>query len=283
MNKYAPIEQIIAKLDNDFNLDNSDWIPRVATWAIEVMSQLKVLKTVKKRRRLTVTNRIAKSKCNIEVSGLKVYDKNGCEIKELDYNYGCRCDSGISEDSSSTGGRNDEPVGVGGFGGIGVAEKYEEGKTPYDSVSVHVNKYPPNDSRVVDTFIAAPRKGCEHNYVIVDCHTIELNFDTDCIIIESNEVATMYSDYFKAEVPVIPNNGYLIEAIGYYCLYKMLCRGMKHPVFNLSASQYGTNPYYLYTTMFEKARRSVINDEIDTDNLSGAWNSYFYNYTFPKK
>ena len=45
--KYRPIEHIIAKLDNDFNLDNSDWIPRIAVWTIEAMSQLKCLATEK--------------------------------------------------------------------------------------------------------------------------------------------------------------------------------------------------------------------------------------------
>lgn len=279
MDKYTPIEHIIAKLDNDFNLDNSDWIPRIATWAIEVMSQLKVLRTVKRRRTISVNNRIAKIKCNIETNGLKVYDNNGCEIKELDYSD----DECCGASPFSTGEQNGESVDNGGYGGIGYAEQYKQGKSPYDSIGIHVNNYTPNDTRVINQFVQTPRRGCDRNYVIVDCNTIELNFDTDCIVIETNVIATTYSDYFKAEVPVIPNNGYLIEAIGYYCLYKMLCRGMKHPVFNLNASQYGTNPYYLYNTMYEKARRSVINDNVNIDNLSNSWNSYFYDYTFPKR
>lgn len=299
--KYRPIEHIIAKLDNDFNLDNSDWIPRIAAWTIEAMSQIKCLAKEKKCFKVAVINRIAKSPCNLEVKGLKIYDSRGCPIDELDdckKKSSCCGRNGFRDDdeddendndmaSPSTGGRHRHHNHNGGFGGIGVANDYAEGRTPYDPIGIHVNHYPPHDTRVVNRFVEnTSRTGKCRNYILVDCHTIELNFDDKFITIETDAVKTFYSDYFKAEVPVIPNNGLLIEAIGYYCLYKILCRGIKHPVFNLQASQYGTNAYYLWTVYRERARRSVINDEIDEALNKGKdsreWQSYFYNYTFPK-
>ena len=33
-NKTITIEHIIGKLDNDFNPDGSDWIPRVPAWCV---------------------------------------------------------------------------------------------------------------------------------------------------------------------------------------------------------------------------------------------------------
>ena len=47
-NPNTNIEHIIAKIDNDFNIDNSDWIPRVAAWVIEALSILKCTKLEKK-------------------------------------------------------------------------------------------------------------------------------------------------------------------------------------------------------------------------------------------
>ena len=41
--KNTQLERLIAKIDNDFNPDNSDWIPRVGAWAIDAMSQINVL------------------------------------------------------------------------------------------------------------------------------------------------------------------------------------------------------------------------------------------------
>ena len=103
----------------------------------------------------------------------------------------------------------------------------------------------------------------ERNYVLVDCNKIEINFDANYIYVETEYVETVCSNLFNCEVPVIPNNGLLIEAIAYYCIYKMLCRGYKHPVFNLNASQYGTNPYYIWNQLKEEAKRSVLNNNAD--------------------
>ena len=83
-NKTITIEHIIAKLDNDFNPDGSDWIPRVPAWCVDAMNELKVLRKVDKKMKLTVINKIAKSKCCLIDDGLKVYDSNGCEVPRAD-------------------------------------------------------------------------------------------------------------------------------------------------------------------------------------------------------
>ena len=62
-NSKITVEHIIAKIDNDFNPDNSDWIPRVAAWCTDAMNQLKVLNKVDKAISYKVVNRIAKSPC----------------------------------------------------------------------------------------------------------------------------------------------------------------------------------------------------------------------------
>lgn len=62
-------------------------------------------------------------------------------------------------------------------------------------------------------------------------------------------------------------------------MYKMLTRGYVHPVMNLAASQYGTNPYYIWMQTKEEAKRSVINDGTD-QILDDLWRSAFYIGTF---
>src|SRR5574344_931877 len=51
--------RLIGKVDNDFNISESDWIPRAAAWVIDALSQMKVLPMERKRRTLNVDNRIA--------------------------------------------------------------------------------------------------------------------------------------------------------------------------------------------------------------------------------
>ena len=110
-NKTITIEHIIAKLDNDFNPDGSDWIPRVPAWCVDAMNELKVLRKVDKKMKLTVINKIAKSKCCLIDDGLKVYDSNGCEVPRADGSkYRC---SDTESAPSSTGGLRDK-FAVGG-------------------------------------------------------------------------------------------------------------------------------------------------------------------------
>lgn len=299
-NVNTSVERIIAKIDNDFNPDGSDWIPRVIAWTIDAMSQLDVLRYVPKRRKLNVTNRIARSYCPLSDRELKVYDSNGCEIKRLTGgSKGCSCTSPTGGRPSGQGYYNKPtdrdnpdcvvypPCDCGASDRVSVVDTGYTGKETYGSVAIHTNSDVPAYKHIVhEETYSTPRKGSEdRNYVLICGDTIELNYDANCIEIESLEVETEYSDYYKCDVPVIPNNGILIEAIGFYCMYKMLCRGMKHPVFNLNASQYGTNPYYQWMQLKDKARAGVIVDmQKQTGNDdSNAWRSYFYNYTFPKR
>lgn len=42
------MKRIVGKVDNDFNLSESDWIPRAAAWIIDALSQMKCLPMTKK-------------------------------------------------------------------------------------------------------------------------------------------------------------------------------------------------------------------------------------------
>lgn len=272
MENQITVEHIIAKIDNDFNPDNSDWIPRVAAWCVDAMNQLKVLRIVDKKRTLTVNSRIAKSPCCLG-NDIKVYDSNGCEIARAD----AKCNS--CNDSSFTGGQNNTNTDKDcNPNGSGTREVLFLGNTEYETFSEHVNTVVERERHNVTTLKSTPRKG--RNYVI-DGFSIELNFDDTEITIVNKEVETKYSNYYHCEVPVIPNNGILAEALAYYCMYKMLTRGYKHPVFNLGASQYGTNPYYMWMQLKDKAKTSITLDQQKDDN--GAWRKFFINSMLPFK
>lgn len=263
------LERIIAKIENDFNPDNSDWIPRVAAWTIDAMAQLKVFNTIKKQRTLSVNERIAISPCPISEQGFAVYDSNGCKINKLDSKNNRCC-------SSFTG---------------------ENQKAISDTVSININnsaKYAPNElaeytnspkfeDRHIIKDISSNLVNINKNYIIIGDNKIELSFDTDKIIIENIELETYYSDYFKCNLPVIPDNGNLIEAIASYCMYKMLLRGYKHPVLTLQGNNPAINPYVNWISLKPKVKTSIVLDkQLDISNTN-AWRSYFYNFTFIPK
>lgn len=268
------VERIIAKIDNDFNPDNSDWIPRVGAWCIDAMSMIDCLCLERKKVKLAVKDRIATSSCPIDNNNIKVYDSNGCKIKEAEEAQdGCACPStggvpksGTTELSASAGlYETNNP--------IATAPDYLVAET------LNADKEWPGRYRINEYNLGQDNIK-ERNYVLADCNKIELNFDTDCIVIEYDAVKTEPTS-LGYELPVIPNNGVLIEALVYYCMYKMLCRGYKHPVFNLQASQYGTNPYYIWTQIKEEARRSVLANQFDSDeDIAKILRGNFYINTF---
>ena len=238
------ISRLIGKIDNDFNISESDWIPRVAAWVIDALSQMKVLPMERKRRVLEVSERIAQFPCCINADEIKVYDKNGCEISQLDSNSSCGCNIEVNNYSPQE---------------IAVIDDNNKSGINFMNVGTVVN----NSNR---------------NFVLQG-NNIELNFDTDKIIVETLEVATYYDEYYDYEVPYIYDDGLLLEALAWYCLFKYLSRGSKHTIYDLKSTNAVINPYMQWQALKVKAANSV---KIKLNRDKG-WRSFFYNSTFTPK
>ncbi len=241
--KQVQLSRLIGKVDNDFNLSESDWIPRVGAWVTDALSQMKCLPMERKRRTLEVSSRIATFPCELNTTELKVFDSRGCEIPALNSNNQCSC--------SELGNKNPNSEIV-----------------IFDSE----NKTGVNTMEVANIVTANNR-----NFVVAG-NNIELNFDTDSIIVESYEVATYYDEYFDCEVPYIYDNGKLLEALSWYILFKYLSRGSKHTVYSLTSPNPVTNPFTQWNTLRPKAEMSV---KIDlAKETERGWRNFFYNSTF---
>lgn len=235
------ISRLIGKIDNDFNISESDWIPRVAAWVIDALSQMKVLPMERKRRVLEVSERIAQFPCCINADEIKVYDKNGCEISQLDSNSSCGCNINDNNYSPQE---------------IAVIDDNNKSGVNFMNVGTVIN----NSNR---------------NFVLQG-NNIELNFNTDKIIVETLEVATYYDEYYDCEVPYIYDDGLLLEALAWYCLFKYLSRGSKHTIYDLKSTNAVINPYMQWQALKVKAANSV---KIKLNQDKG-WRSFFYNSTF---
>ena len=266
------IERIIAKIDNDFNPDNTDWIPRVAAWVTDALLQLDVNLTKRKRISLPIRNRIGISQYNLR--NAIIYDKCGNRISEATANASdCPCNG-----SSSTGDLEQTTMASATDTSETICNE-DANDAPNQMVSQQIA---PNRYNIYEFELGCDK---QRNYVLIDDTKIELNFDTDCIQLEYDFIETQESELYGCELPMIPNDGVLIEALTYFCMYKMLTRGYKHPVMNLAASQYGTNPYYIWLQMKEQAKRSIINRNFDRDmdDNSRMFRSALYIDTFDPK
>ena len=242
INNQLTLQRLVGKIDNDFNISESDWIPRVAAWTIDALSQMQVLPMERKRRELEVSERIAQFPCQLNATEFKVFDKNGCEIPNLKESKGCGC-------SRASYVNRDSEIAI------------------FDSS---------NKTGVQPMEIANVVSANNRNYVL-DCNNIELNFDTDKIIVESYEVATYHDDYYDCECPYIYDNGLLLEALAWYCLFKYLSRGSSHPIYDLKSPNQVINPFIQWNTLKTKAANSV---KIAISNSRDGWNNFFYNSTF---
>lgn len=268
-NSVTNIERIIAKIDNDFNPDGTDWIPRVGAWTYDAMSMLGAIQYETKTKVLNVVNRIAKIPTCADIKDLKVYDEKGCRVRELEDMCDCVSLRGDSSeefiDATLSIAVNKNPE-VNIHADHAIIAGQDENKEPI----VEVHHYNNADNTL--------------NYVVTKNGMIEFNKDIKTVTVKYSDIKSSCDNKWGCDLPVIPNNGLLIEAIAYYCMYKMLCRGYTHPVFNLKASQYGTNPYYEWQQLKDKAKRSVIIDaQGNVEDDSHLWNSAFYLYTFVPK
>lgn len=241
INNQVPLERLIGKIDNDFNISESDWIPRVAAWTIDALSQMKCLPMERKKRKLEVYDKIATFPCELNAKNIKVYDSNGCEVKPL--NKESLCCSGLDNN--------------------------------YTNSEIAVYKHNPTSAS--DTVEVRKVIGGNNRNFVLQGNNIELNFEADEIIVETYEVATYHDDYYDCEVPYIYDNGDLLEALAWYVMFKYLSRGGKHQVYSLTSNNQILNPYIQWTAAKTKATVSVRN-QISKD-IDG-WRNFFYNSTF---
>ena len=237
------VSRLVGKIDNDFNISESDWIPRVAAWTIDALSQMQLLPMEKKKRILEVSNKIAQFPCTLNTTELKVFDSNGNEIPE--YNKDKGCNTGYAT----------RPFGI-----------FDSSNT--DGI---------NAVEVVEMSCCGGNSNSGRNFVL-DCNQIHLSFETDSIQVESYEVATYHDDYYDCECPYIYDDGLMLEALAWYCLYKWLSRGGSHPVFSLKAQQPGLNPLLQWNYFRPKAINSV--KKKLSEGKNDGWNNFFYNSTF---
>lgn len=240
--RQLTLARLLAKVSNDFNLSESDWIPRVGAWTIDALSQMKVLPMARKRRTLEVSDRIAQFPCEINAKELRVFDSNGCEIQE--YKTKCDCSGRSAQNTGSE-----------------IAVIDDTNKTGVNFMKV---------GNIVG-------EGGER-YFVLDGNNIELSFETYSIEVETFEVATYYDEYYECECPYIIDDGLLLEALAWYVLFKYLSRGSKHPVYDLKSNSPVTNPWMQWNTLRPKAAASA--KMALSRGANDGWNNFFYNSTF---
>lgn len=276
------LERLIGKIDNDFNISESDWIPRVAAWAIDALSQMGILAMQRVTRKLEVNNCIAQmpNKLNthnidVKINGIPIYCKDATSLNhsfettnaDMYFNNHEHSDEFYIHDNHNS------------------SETNIHDYTNERHIKLHANASIPDEIAVIND-----KNKCGVNFMrvctrpnnngpieyIIDGNQIHLTSDVDSIEVTSLETATYHDDYYDCDVPYIYDDGLLLEALAWYVLFKYLSRGSKHQVYSLTSPSAVLNPFMQWERLRPKAMASV---KIAIRNDSG-WNNFFFNNTF---
>ena len=254
--KYITIERILGEIDNDFNFDNSDWIPRVATWCINSLGQMRLLETEFSSKVYEVHDRMIQLDCPFHPDKIKVFDENGCEIKKFNKNMKCYCQPKIDNNIDSN---KYDPTFI---NGVLVVTTDPKDVKDFNDISK----------------VISPKIAIDDYFIIASNNKIELSIDHDYVTIEVETIKIQYSDNYNSMIPLIRNDENLIDALKWYCVWKTLGRGTQHPIYNLNGND-AVNPYKLWLQAKERAVTSIKIDNANA-NQSDGWNNFFYNSTF---
>lgn len=248
MIKYTSIGKLIAKLDNDFGIDNSDWIPRLSEWAIAAMADLGIYENKEmKIVPIPVEERIVPFPCDLS-KFIGLFSSKGCLITR--YNP--------------------------------ISHAHQSNYATHVDIS-HIKRTVIYDEegnviqRRMDTeAIPLCNTACDYiHYIPISGRAVELTRD-------DHKVWLMYMTAMRDENGdvLVPDNEVLLEAIAWYCFWKILGRGTKHIVYSLTGKN-DLNPFWLYRNIY---RLKAINEYSDMEDgiegykrMADMWSESFYN------
>jgi len=69
----------------------------------------------------------------------------------------------------------------------------------------------------------------EHTMQSIPNGTIEVSFETGEVVVHYLKLPSEYDTELEVDVPLVPDNEYVLDALSWYLLYHILLRGYKHP------------------------------------------------------
>ena len=256
-------DSILSRLDNDFNVNSGDWIPRVPQWLYQCLSDLNIyLSLIPKAHVSIVSNYSTNIPDDLQL--MTAIEYNGSRLTRIgSYSYKPQSTSSNSSAYIKTN------VGITLTGTL-------ENVTLDDSLSdieVQLSKI-----RVYDASSVIDLPGNSETYRLIPNGTIETSFEEGLIVFHYYSFPSAYNERLNSLCPLIPDNNAVEDAATWYIFQSILQRGHKHPVFTLGNPNWKLDPFERY----RKARLNAKNksNKLDKDQariVDAMWQSHLYN------
>lgn len=143
-----------------------------------------------------------------------------------------------------------------------------------------------NESNHQDNSNITERQYSCDNYVLGNNGYIHTTFETGTVKVHYLCPQTEYCKRYNIQVPRIPDDIYVKDAITWYVLYRILSRGYVHPVYGLESRNSETNPAIQWKESRRVARIKIqLPDAYDREALRKLWttmwlspNNFYHTY-----
>lgn len=255
---------VVARLDNDFNVQTGDWLGRVPQWIYQCLSDLNIY----------LSWIPAVHIADVEDSVTTIPD-NMQELIGIEYN-GARLDRRPTtqfETSSSSSLSSLAMIKT----NVGVTVTGTLNDVTLDDtlsdIEIQVDKI-----RVYDASTIMELPQSTEYYRLIPTGRIETSFDEGIMYIHYYKFPAGYSERLNSMCPWIPDNEEVKEAAAWYLLKSLLQRGYKHPVYSIGNPNPRLDPEEIYKQRRKVARnRANRPDHDEAKIIDNMWNSMLYN------
>lgn len=261
--RLVEADEVISRLDNDFNVNTGDWVPRIPQWIYQCLSDLNIrLGLIPKAHIATVVNFQAhipedlEQMIGVEYNGSKLDRRTTTQYK----NQSTNTYSNIILQTN---------IGVTVEGTLKNVTLDDD----LENIKINVDKI-----RVYDASSITELPSSNHYYYLLPNGRIETSFETGYVIFHYYTLPYSYNKTVNSKCPLIPDTEAIKDAITWYLFQSILQRGTKHPIFSIGNPNWKLDPYERYRKSRLNAKNKARNLDPDQARiLDRMWQSHLYN------
>lgn len=254
-------DEVIARLDNDFNVNTGSYVSRIPQWIYQCLMDLNIyIGLIPKAYVADVED----FHCDIPSDLHK--------LTGIEYN-GYRLDRRATTQFKYTSITDVTTALVTTNVGVTLHGSNVEVDDTLDKVSIDVSRI-----RVFDTSSINELPISNQYYYLIPNGKIETSFESGVVIFHYYIFPSSYNERLNSLCPLIPDTEAVKESVTWYLFQQILQRGFKHPVFTLGNPNQVLDPYSRYRISRRNAKnKATLEDPDQARIIDRMWQSQLYN------
>lgn len=258
-------DEVIRRLDNDYNVNHSDFIVRLPQWIYQSLRDINYINTFVQT---SLLSKVSNYKCSLPSD---LQELVGIEYKNSKLP---RFKSPLKNNNKYS----NEPIvnsniGVTIYGSTSDIRITKEISDELKNIEIDITKIKSFDTSTISNAISLNTD----NYSLLDGY-IETSFEEGYIWFHYYKLPEHYNELLGSFCPYIPDVEKVIEFITISCFKYILQRGFKHPVFSLESNNPYTNVGIIYKNLKKEARNTLNSwDKDQSERIIRLMNNSLYN------